>query len=808
MLLQDIRYALRRLKNDPGFAAVAVLTLALGIGANSAIFSIVNAVLLRPLPYQDPEKLVLLSEQLPTFPRLSVTYLNYKDIRDQSHSYEAMGAVRNTFSNMTGVAEPERLPAQMVTANLFSILGVKPEVGRTFSADEDKAGASGVVMISHALWQRRFSGARDVVGQAITLDNRSYSVIGVMPDRFEILQQGADVIFPFEPWASNLPNDRAWHPGILPIARLKEGVTLDQARAEMAVITKRLADQYPESNSTVVALVNSMQAQLVENVRTALLVLMGAVGFVLIIACANVASLLLARATTRQREMAVRTAIGASRSRIIRQLLTESVLLALAGGLVGLALAWMAMPPLIKLAGSSLPSTNVSIDFSVLGFTLLMAVIGGMLFGLAPARHAWRVDLRDALSETSRGSTGRGVLHARSLLVVAEIALAMLLLAGAGLLLRSFDRLSNVAPGFTTDHILIGDLLLSPVAYKDSAVRMNFFDRVLEQTAALPGVRSAGAASFLPVSGRGSALHFNIQGRPPASPRDFTIANYRTVSPGYFKTLEIPLISGRFIDERDREDAPDVCVINASMAKTYFPNQSPLGQHLQVGATPDKDIPWMEIVGIVGDVKQALASEAPTEIYFPTRQGNKIPVLPVFGLSVVVRTAGDPMAMANALRGVVRSIDANQPIVKMRTMDQNISDSIAQPRFRTVLLAIFAGLALSLAAVGIFSVMAYSVTQRTRELGVRMALGASRGRVLQLVLGHGMRLTLLGVVLGGVGTFAVSRYIQSLLFNVSPHDPATLPAVAAGLVVVSMIACYLPARRATQVDPMVALRQD
>ncbi len=815
MLLQDLRYALRRLKNDPGFAVVAVLTLALGIGANSAIFSIVNAVLLRPLPYKDPGRLVLLAEKMPTFPRLSVSNLNFQDMQSQSHSYEGVGAVRNGFSNMTGAGEAERLPSQIVTGNLFDILGVKPEIGRTFNAEEDKPGASGAVIISHSLWERRFSGARDVVGKSLTLDNRSFAVIGVMPAGFEILQQSADVMFPFAPWAQTLPNDRSWHPGILPVARLKSDVSVEQARAEMNVITQRLAAQYPDSNSTVTGLVDPMQGQIVANVRGTLMFLMGFVGVVLVIACTNVASLLLARAAGRRREMAVRTAIGASRGRIIRQLLTESVLLSLAGGLVGLLFAWMAMPPLIRLAGTSLPRSNsVSLDFFVLGFTMLIALVGGVLFGLAPARHAWRVDMREALTETNRGGTGRSVLQIRSLLVVGEIALAMLLLAGAGLLLRSFERLSNVSPGFTTDHILIGDLVLSPVAYKDPVARMNFFDNVREKTAAAPGIRSVGSASFLPVSGQGSALYFNIQGRPPAGPQNFTIANYRTVSPGYFQTLGIPLISGRLIDERDREEAPDVAVINATMAKTYFPNQSPLGQHLQLGPAPDKDVPWMEIVGVVGDVKQALASEAPTEIYFPHRQGNKISgpdkvaVLPVFALSMVVRTAGDPMNTANDLRSVVRSVDPNQPIVRLRTMEENISASIAQPRFHTVLLAIFAGLALLLAAVGIFSVMAYSVTQRTRELGVRMALGASRGRVLQLVLAHGFRLTVLGVVIGFFGAFAASRYFESFLFNVSARDPMTMPLVAFGMVIISMFACYLPARRATLVDPMVALRQE
>jgi putative ABC transport system permease protein len=806
-LAQNFRFALRRLKNNPGFTIVAVLTLALGIGANTAMFSIVNAVLLRPLPYRDPQRLVLFAEHWPQFPRLSLSYLNYKDWRDQSHSFEAVGAVRNNQMTMTGGAEAERLPTQNVTANLFGLLGVNPEMGRGFSDAEDKPGAPPVVLISHSLWERRFSSSPAVLSQTITLDNQNYTIIGVMPPRFEILQQAADVFLPFEPWARTLPDDRSWHPGILPIARLKPGVSLEQARSEIAVIATRLEKQYPETNNNVTSLVDPMLEQMVQNVHTALWVLIGAVGVVLLIACANVANLLLVRATGRRREMAVCIALGARRADIIRQLLSESILVAIAGGLLGLALAWAAVPLLVSLAGSSLPrSNNISIDLWVLGFTALIAIVAGILFGLAPVRHTWNIDLRETLSETNRGGSARAVLRTRAALVVSEIALAMLLLVGAGLLFKSFERLSQVSPGFSTDHILIANIVRSPAAYSDRNARLNFFDRLFEQVSALPGVRSVGAVSVLPVTGTGAALHFNIQGRPPRSPSEYTISGYRVVSSGYLKTLGVPLITGRWIEDRDREGAPAVAVVNSSFARTYFPNQSPIGQHIQLGATPSPGVPWMEIVGVTADVKQSLATESSSEMYLPYRQADQ--VLPVATLSLVLRTAGDPLSQADSLRSVVHSIDPNQPVTAIRSMDENISQTISQPRFRTVLLAIFAGIALVLAAVGIFGVMAYSVAQRTRELGLRIALGASRGRVLQLVLGHGVRLTLVGVAIGLAATFLLTRYVSSLLFNVPAYDPLTLMGVVAALIVISLCACYLPARRATLVDPIVALREE
>jgi predicted permease len=802
----NIRYAFRRLKNDKGFACVAVFTLALGIGANSAMFSIVNAVLLRPLPYRDPERLVLLSEHWPQFPRLSVSYLNYRDWRDQSQSFEAMGAVRNALVTMTGSAQAERIPSQNVTASLFDLLGVKPEMGRAFTAADDAAGAPAVALIGHALWQQKFSSSPAAIGQTVVLDHRGYSIVGVMPANFEILQQTADVLLPFEPWARTLPDDRNWHPGILPIARLRPGVSVEQARSEIAVIAKRLTEQFPDTDAHVSSLVEPMQEQMVANVRPALLVLIWAVGVVLLIACANVANLLLVRAAGRRREMAVRTALGARRADIIRQLVAESLLVAVAGGAVGLLLTWVSMPLLVRLAGASLPQSNgVAVDGSVLGFTALAALTAGILFGLAPARHAWRVDLRQALSETNRGGSSAGVLRTRSVLVVTEIALAMLLLVGAGLLFKSFERLSSVSPGFSTDHLLVADLARSPDAYRDAHVRLDFYDRLFEQIAALPGVQAVGGVSSLPVTGRGSSIHFNIQGRPPKSSGEYITAGYRVASGGYLKTLGAPLVAGRWIEDRDGDGAPSVVVVNSSFVRTYFPNESPLGKYMQLGAIPEADVPWMRIVGIVADVKQSLDSDSSTEMYVPYRQADEL--LPVGALSVVVRTAGDPLALANAIRARVHGLDPMQPITGVRTMEENVSRSMTEPRFRTVLLTIFAGIALVLAAVGIFGVMAYSVTQRTRELGLRMALGASREDVLLMVLAQGLRLTLAGIGIGLAGTFFLTRYVAGMLFNVPPYDPLTLAGVIFALMIISLCACYLPARRATMVDPIEALRE-
>jgi putative ABC transport system permease protein len=804
-LRQDIRGALRRVRTDLGLSGVAIFTLALGIAGTTAIFTIVNAVLLRPLPYRDPSRVMILLETSKQFPKLSASYENFADWRDQSHSFESFGAARNTTITLTGIGEPEQLPAQMATATLFAALGVKPELGRSFTAEDERTGAAPVVLISHGLWQRLYAGSGEVLGHAITLDNKTYSVIGVLPAGYQVLLTVPDVVLPLGPWAATLPHDRNWHAGILPIARLKTGVTLQRAQSEMTVIARRLEAQYPAYDNGVGTLVIPIRQQLVENIRSPLIVLMGAVGFVLLIACTNVANLLLARASVRRREIALRSALGATRMRILRQILTESVVLAIPGALLGLIVARAAMPAIVHLAGSSLPqSRQVTMDVSVFLFTTVIAVGTGVLFGLAPARHAWRVNLRDALNEGSRGSATQAMLRTRSALVVVEVAFAMVLLVGAGLLIRSFERLSSISPGFSSDHLLLSDLPVSANTYREAPARMNFFDQVLEKTRALPGVKSAGATSFLPLSGGGGILHFNIRGRPPKSPHDYVHANYRAITAGYLETLQIPLLAGRSLQPADREDAPAVVLINAAMAKTFFANQSPLGQRIQIGGEPNTVAPWMEIVGVVGDVKESLANDVSAEMYVPLRQADK--VLPVFLASIAVRTSGDPLSLAASMRRSIHDIDPNQPVVKTRTMDDVVSESATQPRFRTILLTIFAAVALVLSAVGIFSVMAYSVTQRRRELGVRLALGASRRQILQLVLGEGLKFTFIGIAIGLLAALALTRYLGSMLFGIRSFDPVTLVAMSLVIAMVSLLAAYIPAWRATRVDATVALR--
>jgi putative ABC transport system permease protein len=806
-LLQEIRFAARALRKAPGVTAIAVITLALGIGANTAIFSVVNGVLLQPLPYRDPSRVVLLSEHTPRFPILSVSYENYKDWRDQSHSFESMGAIRNTALTLSGTGEAERLPAQMVTANMFELLGVTPEKGRTFTADEDSPAGGGVALLSHSLWERRFGASPSTVGQAITLDKKPYTVIGILPAGLQIMNQPVDVMVPFEPWAKTLPDDRSWHPGILPIARLKQDTTLEAARSEMTLIAKRLEQQYPDFNSGTEAIVNRMQDQLVENVRPALLMLLGAVAFVLLIACTNVANLLIARAAVRQREIAIRLALGASRGRILLQLLSESVLLSALAGILGVAIAYSAMPWLLRLAGPTVPgASRAHIDAIVLFFTMLVSLGAGILFGLAPALHTRHIDIRGALSATERGSVSGGTLRLRATLVIVEVAFAMLLLSGAGLLLRSFHRLSRVSPGFTVENILIADVPVSPAAHPNPGERMNYFESIMERASHLPGVQSAGGASVLPVSGAGSIIHFNIQGRPPKTPHDYVMANYRVATPGYLKTLGMPLLRGRWLTDGDREGAPVAVVVNSAMAKLYWPNEDPLGKFLKLGTVPSDETPWMEVVGIVGDMKQGLAAEAPTEMYVNYRQANA--VLPVFALSIVMRTAGDPKSLAGAFRGAVHELDSNQPIVKVRTMEENVAASIAQPRFRTLLLAIFAGVALFLAAIGIYGLMAYSVTQRTREIGVRMALGSRPMDIFRLLIGNGLRLTAIGAAAGIVAALVLTRYLKTMLFEVRANDPLTLAGMALLLIGIAAFACFIPARRATRVDPLEALRQD
>jgi putative ABC transport system permease protein len=787
---------------------VAVLTLALGIGANTAVYTVVHGVLLAPLPYADAEEVVVLNEVTPQFPApISVSWQNYVDWRDRSASFEAMAATRPLQMTLTGAGDPERVPARMVTSTLLPILGVELPIGRTFAPSDDQPGAPGVVVLSHGLWVRRFSSATDVLGRSILLDRQPYTIIGVLPAGFELFQP-ADLYLPIGPWAATLPDDRGWHPGILPVARLRDGITIDQARAEMEAISGQLEAEYPQFNRGVGARVTRLQDLLVQNVRPALLVLLGAVSLVLLIACANVANLLLARAVGRQKEIAVRTAIGGSRGRIVRQLLIESLVLSCLGGAAGVLVAAWGVSILMSTVTGLPRAGGIGIDVPVLLFALAVSIVTGLVFGVLPAIQATRIDLREALNGEGRGSSAGGLKHQRmrSTLVVAEIALALVLLVGAGLMLQSFVSLQRVETGFDAARLLVIDLPLSPATYRDDLPRTSVVDRILDRVTALPDVTAAAMTTGLPMSGGGATIHFNIAGRPPRGPEEFKLAGYRAVTPGYFETMGIPLRQGRTLSERDRQGAPLVAVINESMAQQYFAGTDPLGQRFAVGTEPDPESGWMEIVGVVGNVIQSFDAGAKAEYYLPYAQYPH-PVLANMyrNVSLVVRAGGEPTAVVPPVRAAVREIDPDQPLVKVRTMEQAMGDTVAQPRLQTVLLAIFACVAVALAVIGVYGVMAYTVSQRTQEIGVRVALGASHRDVVGMVVMQGARLAAAGILIGLLVAAVATRALQTVLFQTGGLDPVTFLVAAVLLGTAALLASYLPARRAATIAPLVAL---
>jgi putative ABC transport system permease protein len=803
----DVRLAFRNLLARPSFSIVALVTLTLGIGANTAVFTVVNAVLISPLPYTRPDRIVIINETSPQLPNASVTRYNYDDWRARAKSFSGMGAFRPASMTITGSGEPERVPAKMISANLLPLLGVAIEQGRGFSDTDDVAGAEGVALIGEALARRRFPAATPI-GQSIVLDNRAHTIVGVVPADFELFQR-ADIYVPFGPWAAALPEDRGWHPGIFPIARLNDGVTIDQARVEMDAIGAQLEAEHPDSNKNVRALVNRAQDQLVQNVRPALLMLLGAVTLVLLIACANVANLLLARAVGRQKEMAVRVAIGAGRARIIRQLLIESLVLSCAGGAGGVLLAAWAVALMSTTVAAGLPrAQELSVEWPVALFTLALSVVTGLIFGAVPAWQATRFDIRESLNEESRGGSGSARhRRMRSMLVVAEMALALVLLVGAGLLLRSFSALTRVSPGFNPDRLLVINLPLSPRTYGDNAVRTAAVDRIVDRIAALPGIERAGMSTMIPMAGAGATIHFNRAAFPPKGPEDYVMAGYRAVTPGYLSVLGVPLKRGRLIEPRDRAGAPPVVVINESMARQYFPGLDPLGQRMQIGTVPEPDFQTMEVVGIIGDVKQSFEAGSKSEFFVPYAQFPD-PVLTGMYLNValVARTAGDPAAAVASVRSALREVDPNQPLVNVRTMEAAMAGTVAQPRLQMLLLAVFAGVAVTLAIVGVYGVMAYTVSQRQTEIGVRMAIGASPGNVVGMVVRQGAMLAAAGVALGLIGAAAAARAVQSLLFvDARGFDPVTFAVSALILVVAALLASYIPARRAARVSPVSAL---
>lgn len=807
--MRDLRIAFRALRKQPSFTAIAVLTIALGVGANSAIFTVVDAVMLRPLPFHDPADIVAITERTPTFPTLSLSAMNFADVCAQSRSFDGCGAFRNTTANLSGGDEPQRVFAKMITANVLPILGVNPVIGRGFSEAEDKAGGEPVALLSYALWQTRFGGLDTVIGERVLLDGRPCSIIGVLPASFRLFQP-ADVYIPLGPFIAVQPADRGWHPGIQPIARLKAGVDVESARAELAGIAARLESAYPETNTRVSITATPAQELMVQGVRTALLMLLGAVSGVLLIACINVAALLLSRALTRRRDVAVRIALGANRARIIRHLLAESLLISIAGGAAGLLLAAFAVPILVHMVGPTLPRADViGVDQRVVIFTFLLALATGVVFGLIPAVQSTRVDVRDALMEGGRAGIGASPWqrHARRALVVAEISLTVILTIGAALLIRSFGRLQEVSPGFDSSHVLVADLPLSSVAYANDDARTNAVRGVIDKARALPGVTSAAATTQLPMSGAGAAIHFNIKSQPPAGPEQYTMANYRAVTADYFATMGIALRRGRAFSSRDREGSPRVIVVNESMVRQHFRGANPIGQQISLGTVPDPESPWMEVVGVVADVRQTPDAEAKAEMYVPYVQYPD-PVLRRLysNVTIVLKSSVPPAQLAAPMRDVVREVDPNQPVANVRTMDDVLSASVTQPRFRTMLLGLFAGIALTLAGIGVYGLLAHGVTERMNEFGVRLALGASPRSVLALVMKEGLVLTAAGVAIGIAGATVAVRVLGTVLFGVSQWDPAAWIASIATLVAVALLASWFPARRAVRTDPVIALR--
>jgi putative ABC transport system permease protein len=809
ILLQDIRYAIRTMAKSRGLTAVAVIALALGIGANTAIFSVINAVMIRPLPFKDPDRLAMVWEHNRNRGRAQnvVNPANYKDWQDQNNVFESMAVLFDARYNLTDVDDPEEIPAQRVTTNFFTLLGVNPALGRAFGPEDEQPGRDAIVVISHGLWKRRFGGDPEVAGKTIKLNGNLFTVVGVMPPDFQFfIKNGSLTGNQPELWSPIVlqPTDRKRSGRFMTVvARLKPGVTREQAQAEMNSIGNALEQQYPEFNKGWGVNVVPLREQLFGEIRTALWVLVGAVGFVLLIACANVANLLLARAASRHKEMALRTALGAGRFRIVRQLLTESVLLAVVGGVLGLLVAMWGVDLLIALSPRDLPSLRgVGLNYQVLGFTLLVSVVTGLIFGVVPALEASRPNLNEALKEGGKGAGGgTGGHRVRDIFVVAEVALALVLLIGSGLMIKSFLRLQSVNPGFNPQNLLTVRLLLPGSKYGEDRQRVAFFRQALSRIESLPGVRSVGAVNFLPFSGSGAATGFTIEGRPAPAPGEKPVVDSRVCDPNYFQAMGIPLISGRTFSEKEATEVSHVVIINQTLARTYFPDEDPIGRRITIEMT-NEPVP-SQIIGVVGDVKHAgLDVEPKATAYWPH------PELAYSFMTIVARTEGDPLSLASAVQGEVKALDKDQPIADVRTMEQLLMASVARARFSTLLLSIFAGVALLLAAVGIYGVMSYSVTQRTHEIGIRMALGAQRADVMRLVVGRGMMLASIGIGIGLAAALGLTRVMASLLFAVSATDPLTFGTISLVLAGVALAANLVPARRATKVDPMVALRYE
>ena len=801
-LLKDLRYGIRSLAKNPAFTAIALITLALGIGANTAIFSVVNAVLLRPLPYDDPARIVWLWDtqpQLATTPTSLPDFLGWKE---QNRSFDRLAAFQggNMFVDAGDATTDTRVG--LVTPDLFSVFRVSPVLGRTFTDEETLPGRFRVAVLSHSMWQSRFGSDPNVSGRTIQLNGAAYTIIGVMPAGFSYPDRA-------ELWRP-LPIDPAkLDPGphyLNVVGRLKPDITLAQAQADMSTIAARLSQQYKEKNAGHGVRLEPLTKVVVGDVGLALYVLLGAVGFVLLIACANLANLMLARVGTRQKEIAVRTALGASRIRIVRQLLTESIMLAIVGGGAGLLLAIWAVRWIVSLSGDTIPRVQeISVDPRVAGFTLLVSVVTGVLFGLAPAIQVSRPDLTDALKESGRSTAGLRRNRLRSALVISEVALSLVLLVGAGLMIRSFAKLNQVDPGFKPDQVMTMGVAFLRTRYPEDEQVAQGFSQILEHAANAPGVLSAGAISDLPLTGSNISDSFTIEGRPPIPKEAEPSTEYHIVTPRYFESMGIPLLSGRDIAPTDTRQSPNVVVINDVFARRHFAGENPLGHRLRLqGQERDP----LLIVGVINNVRNLALDEQPTpEVYVPFLQD---PLSPNYqrAMTIVARTKSDPGAIAATLRAALTSVDKSLPLYAVKPLSEHLRDSLIRRRFNLVLLSLFGGVALLLAAVGIYGVISYGVTQRTHEMGIRTALGAKPRDVLKLVVRQAMVLALGGVGIGLLASLALTRLMKSLLFNVGVTDPLTFAAIAVLMTLIALLACLIPAQRATKVDPLVALKYE
>ena len=800
-LWQDLRYSLRMVLKKPGFTLVAVITLALGIGANTAIFSAIDALLLNPMPFPELDRVVAVWEKGLEVERNEPTVANYLDWRTQSRSFEHFAIYRWWAVNLTGIDPPERLQGLLVSPNFLDALGVKPALGRGFLPGEDQPGKDNVAILLHGLWQRRFGGDRNIIGQKVMLNGEARAVVGLMPPEFDY-PRGTEVLIPLV-ITPELAQNRVDH-AYLSVARLKPGTPLAQARSELETIAARLEQQYPAANKGRGVRVYPLLDDTVRSYRTSLLMLMGTVGLVLLIACANVANLLLVRAAGRRRELAIRAAMGAGRWRITRQLLTESIVLALISSVVGVMLAiWgVALLQNASYLGRFVSGwNNLGINLTALGFTLGLAVMTGILFGLAPVTQVLGLSLNEALKEGSKGTTGVGMQGMRSLLVIVEVALSLVLLIGAGLLIKGFWQLLHANHGFNPENVLTMRLTLTSSRYNDPALTAAFSRELDRRIAALPGVVSAGIVNHIPLDGSNSSNSFLIEGAPAPPPGQQYGARIRTCTPDYFRALGITLNRGRGFTAQDNNVATPVVIINDTLARRYWPNGDAIGKRIRFTGLPE-DNPWRQIIGVVNDVKHLLDETVTPEYYLPEDQ------FPWRSLFLAVRTKTEPLALAASVRNEVLAIDKDQPVSHLRTMEQVRAQSVTLYSFSSALLGIFAAIALVLAAVGIYGVMSYAVTQRTPEIGLRLALGAQTSDVLKLVIGQGMKLALIGLTIGLVASLALTRLMKNLLIGVSVADPLTIAVIALLLLTVALMASWIPARRAMKVDPMIALRSE